>query len=65
LSVMDCGSGGPQPRDDLYDKKAGVESQTLSPGLDFSLELAGSVELGWQPINVDEARSASDAGCHV
>jgi len=37
LSVMNCGSGGPEPRDGLYDKKAGVESQALSPGLDLSL----------------------------
>jgi hypothetical protein len=41
---MDCGSGGPQPRDGLYDKKAGAENQTLSPGLDFHLELGGSIE---------------------
>jgi hypothetical protein len=31
LSVMDWGSGGPQPREGLCDKKAGVESQALTP----------------------------------
>jgi hypothetical protein len=62
---MDHGSGMPQPRDGLYDKMAGAEKQTPSPGLDFSLELGGSTELGSQPIHVDQARSASDAGCYV
>jgi hypothetical protein len=46
MSVTACGSGMPEPRDGLSDKKAGAESQTLSPSLDFGLELAGSTELG-------------------
>jgi hypothetical protein len=32
LSAMDCASGGPQQRDGLYDKMAGVENRTLCPG---------------------------------
>ena len=44
---------------------AGAEKQTPSPGLDFSLELGGSIELGSQPIHVDQARSASDADRYV
>jgi hypothetical protein len=62
MSLMDCGSSGPQPRDGLYNKTAGAESQTLSPGLDSSLELGGSVELGSQSIWVDETRSACKIG---
>ena len=45
MSVIAYGSGMPQQRDGLYDKLAGAESLILSPGLDFSLELGGSVEL--------------------
>jgi hypothetical protein len=41
MSAMGCGSGGPQPRDGLYDKVAGAEVKTLSPGLDFGLKLGG------------------------
>ena len=63
LRVIAYGSGMPQ-QDGLYDKMAGAENQTLSPGLDFSLELGGST-LGSQPIDVDEARSASDTGRYV
>jgi hypothetical protein len=65
VRAMDCGPGGPQPTDGLCDKKAGAESQTLSPDLGFSVELAGSIELGSQPIDIDEACSASDAGRYV
>jgi hypothetical protein len=65
MSVIACGSGMPQLRDGLYDKMAGAENQALSPGLDFSLELGGSIELGSQPIHVDQARSASDADRYV
>jgi hypothetical protein len=53
MSVIAYGSGMPQLRDGLYDKMAGAEKQTPSPGLDFSLELGGSIELGSQPIHAD------------
>ena len=65
LHVVDSGSGELQSRDNLYHKMAGVEDQILSPGLDFSLELGGCVRLGSQPIHIDQARFASDAGCYV
>jgi hypothetical protein len=42
---MDCGSGAPQQRDSLYDKMARAERLTLSVGLDFKIELGGSIEL--------------------
>ncbi|MFC2023214.1 hypothetical protein ACFLT5_00575 [Chloroflexota bacterium] len=35
-----------QPRDGLYDRIAGVENQTLSPGLEFGLELGGPIQVG-------------------
>jgi len=41
LSVIAYGSGMPQLRDGLYDKTAGAESLTLSPGLEIGLELGG------------------------
>ena len=53
---------GRQPRDGLYDKMAGVENQTLSPGLGFGLELGGPILVGWQAIDVDQARSSTGAG---
>jgi hypothetical protein len=62
---MDCGSGAPQQTDGLYDKMAGAETQTLSPGLDFGIELGGPVELCSQPIDVKQARSSPDAGRYV
>jgi hypothetical protein len=46
MSVIAYGFGGPQPRDGLYDKGAGAEGQTLSPGLDFGLELGSPVQVG-------------------
>jgi hypothetical protein len=45
LSVMDCGSGGPQQRDGQYDRTVGAESLPLSPGLDYSLEPGSPIEL--------------------
>ena len=63
--MMDCGYGGPQRRDGLYDKKAGVESLTLSPGLEFGLELGGPMQVGQQAIDVGQARSSTDAGRYV
>jgi len=59
---MDCGSGVPLQRDGLYVRKTGAENQTLSPGLEFGLELGGPMQVGLQPIDVDQARSATDAG---
>jgi hypothetical protein len=41
LGVMDCDSGIPVLRDDLYDQEAGAENQVLSPGLEIGLELGG------------------------
>jgi hypothetical protein len=46
MSVMGCGSGMPQQRGGLYDKMAGVENQTLSPGLESGLELGGPIQVG-------------------
>jgi len=46
MSVIAYGSGGPQQRDGLCDKVAGAESLTLSPGLDFSLELGDLIQVG-------------------
>jgi hypothetical protein len=46
MSVIAYGSGMPQQRDGLYDKIAGVENQALNPGLDFSLELGGPIQVG-------------------
>ena len=37
---------------------APVENKTLSPGLAFGLELGSPVQVGWQAIDVDEARSS-------
>ena len=51
MRAMDCGSGEPQPRNGLYDKKAEAESQTLGPGLDFSLEVSSRIELCLQPMD--------------
>ena len=65
LSVIAYGSGMPQLRDGLYDKTAGAESLTLSPGLYFGLELGGPIQVGSQTIDVDEARSPIDAGRHI
>ena len=45
MNVIAYGSGMPLQRDGLYDKKAGVENQTLSPGLSCSLEPGSSIEL--------------------
>ena len=44
---------------------AGVENQTLSPGLEFALELGGPIQVGQQAIDVDQARSSTDAGRYV
>jgi hypothetical protein len=65
MSVIAYGTGMPQQRDGLYDRVAGAKNQTLSPGLDCGLEPGSPIELCWQPIDVDQARSASDAGCYV
>jgi hypothetical protein len=46
MSVIGYGSGMPQQRDGLYDKMAGVESETLSPGLGIDLELGGPEQVG-------------------
>ena len=35
-----------QPRDGLYDNMAGVENQTLGPGLESGLELGGPIQVG-------------------
>ena len=61
MGAMDCGSGAPQPRDGLYDYAAGAESLILIPGLICSLEPGNPIELCSQPIDVDEAHSASDS----
>jgi hypothetical protein len=65
LSVVAYGSGVPQERGGQCDRRAGAEGQTLSPGLNCSLEPGGPIGRGQQPIDADEARPASDAGCHV
>jgi secondary thiamine-phosphate synthase enzyme len=65
MSVIAYGSRGPQRRGGLYDKKAGAESMTLSLGLEFGPEPGGPIELCKQPSDVDQARSASDAGCYA
>jgi hypothetical protein len=62
MSAIAYGSGVPQPRNGLYDKMAGVENQTLSPGLEFGLELGGPMQVGQQVIDVDQSRSSPDAG---
>lgn len=46
MSAIAYGSGMPQQRGGLYDKMAGVENQTLSPGLELGLELGGPTEVG-------------------
>jgi hypothetical protein len=45
MSVSTYGSGMSQPRDDLFDKKAGAENQTLSLGFSCSLESGSPIEL--------------------
>ena len=44
---------------------AGVENQTPSPGLKSGLELGGPIQVGQQAIDVNQARSSSDAGRYV
>jgi hypothetical protein len=46
MRVIAYGFGVSQQRDGLYDRMAGVEKQTLSPGLDLGLELGGPKQVG-------------------
>jgi hypothetical protein len=46
MSVIAYGSGGPQPRDGLYDVMAGAESWIPSLDLECSLEPGSPAELG-------------------
>jgi hypothetical protein len=46
LRTIDCGSGGPLQTAGLFCKMVGPENQPLSPGLDFGLELGGTMQVG-------------------
>ena len=55
----------PLQKDGLYDKRAGTGSQTLNPGLNYSLEPGSPIELRLQAIDVDQALSSTDVGRYV